>query len=75
MEIGAINTSINGIINIDSKGVSKLYKSLNSGNAIILMNIINKWREKTGQIFTHDEIERAYIINHQSNVSMYTYFI
>ena len=60
---------------LNPREFSKLYKSLNSGNAIILMNIINKWREKTGQIFTHDEIERAYIINHQSDVSMCTYFI
>ena len=50
---------------MDTKGVSKLYKSLNSGKDSILTNIMNK-REKTGQIFTHDEIEKAFTINLQS---------
>ena len=50
---------------MDTKGVSKLYKSLNSGKDSILTNIMNK-REKTGQIFPHDEIEKAFTINHQS---------
>ena len=28
-----------------------------------------------GQMFTHDEIEKAFIINHQTNVNMYMRFI
>ena len=48
---------------------SKLYKSLNIGPDSILTDIRNK--KMTGQIFTHDEIEKGFTINHQSNVNMY----
>ena len=60
---------------MDSKGVSNLYKSLNSGKNNILTSIMNKWKENTIQIFTHDEIEKAFTINYQSNVNMYMRFI
>ena len=73
-EIGPINTFTNSIIDMDSKEVSKLYKSRNSGKDSIWTNIMNKWKEKTEQIFTHDEIEKAFTINHQSNVNMHMHF-
>ena len=41
-EIGPLNTFINGAINMDSKGVIKLYKSLNSDKDSILTTIMNK---------------------------------
>ena len=36
-----------------------------------MMNMINKWREKKGQIFRHDEIENSFIINRLSHMNMY----
>ena len=59
---------------MDSKGVSKLYTLLNIGKDSILSNH-EQMEKKTGQIFTHDEIEKAFTINHQSNVNMYMLFI
>ena len=45
-EIGPINTFIDGIINMDFKRVSKLYKSLNSGKDSILINIMIKEKKR-----------------------------
>ena len=36
---------------------------------------MTKWKGKTEQVFTHDEIEKTFIINRQSNVNMYRRFI
>ena len=69
-EMVPMNTFINGIINMDSKGVSKLYTSLNSGKDSILIDIMNKWKEMTGKRFIHDKVDKTFIINHQSNVNM-----
>ena len=68
-----MNTFINEYINMDSKGVNKVYKSLSSGKDTVLINIMHEWIEKTGQKFTHDEGEKAFIIDHQSNINSSMY--
>ena len=55
-----MNTFMNEYINMDSKGVYKVYKYLRIGKDSELINIMNKWKEKTGQKFTHDEDEKAF---------------
>ena len=40
-----------------------------------LYDIMNRWKEKTGQMFTHDEFEEAFTIKHQSIWDMYMRFI
>ena len=78
LEYGAIKTSItflNIITNLDVKGVSKLYKIRNSSKTNIITDIATKWKNKTGEEFTNDEIEQAFIINHKSNINMYMEYI
>ena len=70
-EIGPVNTLSNRIINIDSKGASKLYKNFNSNKVKIFLDITEKWENKTGIRFTNHEIENSFILNHKSNVNMY----
>ena len=60
---------------MESNRVSKLQNYLSSGMYSILIDIIDKWKEETRQMFTHDEVENALIINHQSTVNMYMHFI
>ena len=74
-EVGPVNTFLNTIINLDVKGVSKLYRIRNSGKTNILIDIATKWKNKTGEIFTNEEIEHAFIINPKSNVNMYMKYI
>ena len=69
-EVGPVNTFLNTIINLCLKGVSKLYKIRNSGKTNIITDIATKWKNKTGEEFTNDEIEQAFIINRKSNINM-----
>ena len=62
-------------INLDVKGVSKLYKIGNSGKTNIITDIATKWKNKTGEDFTNDEIVQAFIINHKSNINMLMKYI
>ena len=57
---GPVNTFFNRIINIDSKGASKLYKKINSNKVKIFLDITDKWEN---------------ILNHKSNVNMYMKYI
>ena len=60
------------MINIYSKGESKLYKIVNSNKVKIFLDIYTeKCKNKTGLRFTNDEVENSLTLNHKSNVNMY----
>ena len=74
-EVGPVNTFLNTIINLDVKGVRKLYRIKNSGKTYMITDIAPKWKNETGEIFTNDEIEHAFTINHKYNDNMYMKYI
>ena len=72
-EVGPLNTFLNTIINLDVKGVSKLYKIGNSGKTNIITDIATKWKNKTGEDFTNYEIVQGFIINQISTCKLNIY--
>ena len=67
--IGPVNTFINRIINMIARELVSCTKLVSCKDSI-LNNIMNKWK-KIEQMFIYDEVEKAFIINHQSSVNMY----
>ena len=59
------NSSMNVLLNIDSKGVSNLYKKLHCSNENLLFEICDKWEEKTGLILESHDVSRSFILHNR----------
>ena len=59
------NRSLNILLNIDNKGVSKLYKKVNSSKENILLEICERWEEKTGLILESHNVSRSFLLHNR----------
>ena len=69
------NSTLNILLNMSTKGCSKLYIMVKNSNEVVLNNIVNKWNEKSELEMESISVSRSFIKHHTVYKDTYLKYI